>query len=49
MGNLFVLVGASYAVALFVQIICYMQSVKKAQPHAEKETVEAGLMAPQNV
>lgn len=48
MGNLFVLVGASYAVALLVQIICYKQSVKKAKASTEAG-LDAGLMTPQNV
>lgn len=49
MGNLFTLVGVIYAVALFVQMLCYNQSVRKAKHSSESQVLEAGLMTPQNV
>ena len=49
MGNLFVMVAVGYAVALFVQMLCYAQSVKKGKTNNEREALEDGLMTPQNV
>lgn len=48
MGNLVIFVGAAYTVALAVQIVCYVQSIKKGKASTEA-ALEAGLMTPQNV
>jgi hypothetical protein len=49
MGNLFIAVGVIYAVALFVQVMFYAQSVKKAKADVAEETHAATMMTPQSV
>lgn len=49
MGNLVIFVGAAYAVALAVQIVCHVQSTKKGKASTEEAALEAGLMTPQNM